>query len=146
MGQTRGSRYDERIEMQANLVVGQTARSHSCARRLLVRLTSVASSRRTTVVAVYSVGMGWKLGKAASCTVIAENELEQQPGHEPVHFLTEIVTPHLELEGHVDGRRGEGFTSATPEPLEAGDEVFIEHGHFAVEDQSGFRESSCDLG
>src|SRR5262249_24442555 len=46
------------------------------------------------------------------------------------------------IEGHVDGRGGVGFTRSMPEPLESGDEVLIEHRHFAIQDQSGFWESS----
>ena len=46
--------------------------------------------------------------------------------------------PHLEdIEHHVDGRCGEGFTSPMPEPLESGDEVLIEDRYLTVEDECG---------
>jgi hypothetical protein len=53
-------------------------------------------------------------------------------------LIAEILTSDLEnIEHDVDGRGGEGFTSPMPEPLESGDELFIEDCYFSIQSQSG---------
>ena len=55
--------------------------------------------------------------------------------------------PHLEdIEHHTHGRGGERFTRPMPEPLESGDEVFIEDRYLTVEGQGGFGQGENHLG